>query len=452
MQSLRAGAVVTWMVLGTSIPSAGFAQAAQERPISMDAPSGRATRNLGELEISGFAVGSASWNSHIQLVPEFAGGAQALADPRQVNFRFDKFGIAFTKRFGPTLSVSAAVEVESHRDKHSHLRTNPATQCVGVPTPCESFGAETPTTESTLDKLAITWMPWGGSGVGFAFGRFDVPFGIERHDEVLNMTATTSEIYQFAKPQNYTGFQAFYQMGPSVDLNIWVANRWESHTTHEPFDDNNSSKSFGARIGFSPAMGDQLLNFGIGGWYGAERDDPANAANLGLNGPKRSVIDLDATWSPSSRTAYVAEIVWGTEEEVSFRERGFPVAQPAQTNITPKWVGGHVMAHHEVNRWLGLTGRLGYLDDQDAWRTGVQQKLSSITLVGTVHLSALAGKAPLLVTYPRTQVRIHDVDMKIEYRYNRSNVPVFSDAVSPLADTDPKKSSQQVQVQFAINF
>jgi hypothetical protein len=416
---------------------------AQERPISLDAPR-TAAQILGQLEISGFAIGSASWNSHIQMVPEFAGAAQALSDPRQVNFRFDKFGIAFTKRFGSTLSVMAAVEVESHRDKHSHLRTNPATQCVGTPVPCESFGAEEATTESTLDKLAITWMPWGGSGVGFSFGRFDVPFGIERHDEVLLMAATKSEIYDFAKPQNYTGLQAFYQMGPLVDLNVWVANRWESHTTHTGFDDNNKSKSLGARIGFSPAVRDGLLNFGIGGWYGAEGD--------ALDGPKRSVIDLDATWSPSSRTAYTAELVSGTEDGVSFRERGFPFAAPAQDNIKAKWVGGLIMAHHEMNRWLGLTARYGYLDDQNAWRTGVEQKLQSITLVGTVHLSALAGKAPLTVTYPRTQVRIHDVDMKIEYRYNRSNVAVFSDAVSPLADTDPKKSSQQVQVQFAINF
>ena len=446
MQSILKSAAPAALLLVMATTTAVLAQ---ERPISLDAPTAGA-RFLGQLEISGFAVGSASWNSHVQLVPEFAGGAQALADPRQVNFRFDKVGVALTKRFGSTLSVSAAFEVESHKDKHSHLRTDPATQCVGVPTPCESFGAETPTTESTLDKLAVTWFPL--TSLGFSFGRFDVPFGMERHDEVLNMTATTSEIYHFAKPQNFTGLQMFYQAGPLIDFNLWVANRWESHTTHEPFDDNNKAKSIGGRIGFSPSVRDALLNFGIGAWYGAERDDPANVANLGLNGPKRTLIDLDATWSPSSRSAYIAEIVWGTEEEVSFRGRGFPVAQPAQTNIKPRWFGGFVVAHQEMNRWLGLTGRLGYLDDQDAWRTGVQQKLYSITLVSTIHLSALAGKGPLAATYPRTQVRIHDVDLKIEYRYNRSNQPVFSKADPPLADTDPKKSSHQVQLQVAINF
>jgi Putative beta-barrel porin-2, OmpL-like. bbp2 len=449
MRFIRTAGARAAALLAFAVPVATLGQ---ERPISLDAPSlgGARARLLGELEISGFAVGSASWNSAIQMVPEFAGGAAALADPRQVNFRFDKVGVALTKRFGPALSVSAAFEVESHKDKHSHLRTNPATQCINVPAPCEAFGAETPATESTLDKLSITYMPT--PALGFGFGRYDVPFGIERHDEVLNMSATASEIYHFAKPQNFTGLQAFYQMGPLVDLNLWVANRWESHTTHEPFDDNNKSKSIGGRIGFSPGMRDALLNIGIGGWYGAERSDPANAANLGLNGPKRSVIDVDASFSPSSRSAYVAEVVWGKEEKVSFRARGWPVEAPAETDITPKWLGGFVMAHQEVGRSLGLTARYGYLHDQHAWRTGVAQGLQSLTLTSTLHLSALAGKAPLAVAYPRTQVRIHEVDLKIEYRYNRSNQPVFADAVAPLGDEDPKKSSHQVQLQAAINF
>jgi len=430
------------------IPTAGVAQ---ERPISLDAPASAGTKMPGDLLISGFAVGSASWNSAIQMVPEFAGGAPALAAPRQVNFRFDKVGVALSKRFGPTLSVSAAFEIESHKDAHSHLRTNPATQCIGgAPVPCESFGAETPATEATLDKLAITYNL--SPSLGFSFGRFDVPFGIERHDEVLNMTATTSEIYHFAKPQNFTGLQMMWQLGPLVDVNLWVANRWESHTTHEPFDDNNKNKSIGGRIGFSPSARDSLMNVGLGFWHGAERSDPANTANLGLNGPKRTVVDLDATWSPSPRSAYVFELVGGKEENVSFRARGWPVDAPAEANITPEWLGGYIMAHQEVGRSMGLTARYGYLHDKNAWRTGIAQRLQSVTLVSTIHLSALAGRSPLAVTYPRTQVRIHEVDLKIEYRYNHSNMPVFSDAVPPEVDLDAKKYSHQIQLQAAINF
>lgn len=456
MYSVRCGALIVGALCGAVLPAFGLAQ---EREISLDALGPRTTgaaqaalAPAAAFSIYGFAVGSASWQSRTQLVPEFAGGAQALADPRQVNFRFDKVGVALSKRFASWLRASAAFEVESHKDKHSHLRTDTTTQCVGVPAPCETFGAETPSTEATLDKLEITAIAPIGTGLGFSFGRFDVPFGIERHDEVLNLTATTSEIYQFAKPQNYTGVQAFYAFGPQLDVNFWVANRWESHTTHEPFDDNNRTKSIGGRIGFSPAVGEQLLNVGIGGWYGAERTPPPSATGSSSSGPKRRLASLDATWSPTRRTLLAAELVAGKEDEVSFRERGWPISQPAVSGIEASWRGGYVMAHLEALPWLGLTARLGYLDDEDGWRTGVAQKLKSITLVSTFHLSALVGERPVRWTYPRSPIRIHEASVKVEYRHNRSNQPVFSRADAPLADPDTARSSDQVQVQLVVNF
>src|SRR5688572_3146794 len=56
---------------------------------------------VGGFRFSGFFVGSYSYNSHVQIVPEFAGGAPALADPGSSNFRFDRFGLAVSKTFAP---------------------------------------------------------------------------------------------------------------------------------------------------------------------------------------------------------------------------------------------------------------------------------------------------------------------------------------------------------------
>ena len=44
---------------------------------------------VGGVRISGFFVGSANYNSHIQMVPEFAGGAPVSSEPRRTDFRFD---------------------------------------------------------------------------------------------------------------------------------------------------------------------------------------------------------------------------------------------------------------------------------------------------------------------------------------------------------------------------
>jgi len=78
---------------------------------------------------------------------------------------------------------------------------------------------------------------------GFSVGRFDTPFGIEKHDPPLNFTATTSELFQFGRPMKMTGLQTTYVFSPYIDVSGWVVNRWESETTHTPFDDNNAARS-----------------------------------------------------------------------------------------------------------------------------------------------------------------------------------------------------------------
>ncbi len=43
--------------------------------------------------ISGFFVGSANYNTHTQMVPEFAGNPNVTSEPRSVDFKFDQFSI-----------------------------------------------------------------------------------------------------------------------------------------------------------------------------------------------------------------------------------------------------------------------------------------------------------------------------------------------------------------------
>src|SRR5439155_7976959 len=212
---------------------------------------------VGGARFTGFVVGSANFNSHAQIVPEFAGGSPAMSEPGSLNFRFDKFGLGVTKTFADWLSAGAAVEIESHSDKHSHL-IGRGIGTLGCPTAfsCERLGAETPTAEATLDKFNLTAIAPIGNGLAISLARFDLPFGFERHDEVLNLTATTSEVFQFGRPQRGTGFNFAYQFAPWLDAQTWVVNRWENETTHDPFDDNNKDKTYGGRIGFTPFSGD----------------------------------------------------------------------------------------------------------------------------------------------------------------------------------------------------
>ncbi|HEU5319283.1 MAG TPA: outer membrane beta-barrel protein [Methylomirabilota bacterium] len=398
-------------------------------------------------KISGFFVGSANYNSHVQLVPEFAGGAQAKADPERTNFRFDKVGIALSRTFAPWLYGSAAIEIESHRDVHSHLTSATAANRQGCPVglACERFGAETPTTEATLDKFNLTAVvPWG-NGLALSLARFDVPFGIERHDEPLNLTATTSEVFDFGRPQRGTGLTAAYQVAPWLDAMAWVVNRWESETTHDPFDDNNAAKTWGGRIGFTPISRDGILNFGVGGSWGAER------ANV--ESDYRWVLDGDVTWSPMPGLLFAGEVVYGHEDNVTTRQVGIPVPMPARNNEDREWLGFYALAHYDVVDWLGLSFRYGYFDDEDGYRTGVEQVLQSFTIAPVVHLSKLIPDLkPTGVAYARTNHPINWVDLKLEYRLNHSDRDAFSDSKPALGILKGDDTSHQFQLQVVVNF
>ncbi len=421
---------------------------AGEREVPLERGSLLETIGVPRLEVAGtrfrgFFVGSFNYNSHIQMVPEFAGGGQALSDPGRTNFRFDKFGLSASRVFAPWLFASAAVEIESHRDRHTH-GFDADFGCPGAGLCVEQFGEHEPATEVNLDKFNITAIAPIGNGLALSVGRFDAPFGIERHDEPLNLTATTSEIFQFGRPQRMTGLQAAYQFTPWLDAAVWVVNRWESETTEDPFDDNNRDKSWGGRIGFTPVARDALLNFGVGAFWGPEQADVDRHA--------RWVLDADFTWNPTARLLLAGEVIYGGEDQVELRRRGVPFPAPAEV-VDANWWGLYLLGSYELSDWLGLTFRYGLLDDLDGGRTGVAQVLQSWTFTPTLHLSRLIPDLrPTGAVYARSRVPIDWVNVKLEYRLNHSDRPVFSDAKPSVPITNADDTSHQIQVQFVVNF
>jgi hypothetical protein len=70
-----------------------------------------------------------------------------------------------------------------------------------------------------------------------------------------------------------------------------------------------------------------------------------------------------------------------------------------------------------------------------------------------LHLTRLVpGLRPLGVTYPRTSHPLNWVDVKLEYRANHSDRPVFSSARPNVAIVDAEHWSHQLQLQFVINY
>jgi hypothetical protein len=441
------------LIVSLLTPFLSTAQAPGEREIRLESPTERASLlealgmgkpEIGGLRLSAFVVGSFSYNSHIQMVPEFAGGAPTLADPGSTNFRFDKFGLGVSKVFAPWLSASAAFEVENHRDRHTH-GFDPEFGCPGVAPCAEQFGAEEAEIDTNLDRFQVTVTAPIGNGLAVAFGRFDAPFGIERHDEPLILTATTSEVFRFGRPDRMTGLQVSYPFAPWVDVSAWVVNRWENEATGEgDFNDNNRDKSFGGRIGLTPFPRQGLLNFGVGGFWGPEQDD--------VNSNKRWVIDVDVTWSPLPQLLVAGEFVYGGEQNRAMRQRGGPIAAPEAVRDV-NWWGMYVLAYYEFYRWVGFAFRYGFFDDMDGGRTGVAQQLQSWTFVPIFHLSRLIPNLrPTGATYARTRQPIDWVTLKLEYRLNHSDQPVFSDAEPAEDILEADQTSHQLQLQLVVNF
>lgn len=399
---------------------------------------------LAGVRLSGFFIGSANYNSRIQMVPEFAGSAPVSSEPTQVDFRFDQFTLGAFKTFSSWLSAGASIEVERHGHRHSH-GLDPDSGCPGTGPCVEQFGTEPIETEVNLHRFNVTAIAPIGNGIAISVGRFDMPFGYERHDAALNLTATLSELQQFGRPQSMTGLQVATQLTPSLDVAAWLVNRWENETTEDPIEDNNRAKSVGGRIGFTPLQGASLLNFGLGGFWGPERDGDDTHA--------RWIVDADLTWSLGSRLVLAAEFVHGAESAVSFRRRGTPFAAPAVEGADVTWNGFYAVVHYDLLAWFGISARYGWFDDVEGARTGVAQVLQSVTLTPIVHLSRLIPDLrPLGVAYARTRHAIDWVDLRLEYRFAHSDQPVFADVGPGIPVTSASNSAHQVTFQVIANF
>ena len=81
------------------------------QPAESPAPVERevALPELAGVRLSGFFIGSANYNSRIQMVPEFAGGAPVSSEPTQVDFRF-----AFLLVLGGVVGAYVGARLAAH--------------------------------------------------------------------------------------------------------------------------------------------------------------------------------------------------------------------------------------------------------------------------------------------------------------------------------------------------
>jgi hypothetical protein len=354
------------------------AQAQEETPVNPDALGASAIRL--PLQINGFAVGQYAYDF---ATDENSFNASAL------NLSLFK---AFSDRvsFFGQLAVHIEDETEFVGPGEEALRRRRALR-----TRSEEEG-EGASVETEIDNLQIAWAASPRHGLQLVFGKFDSPLTLERDDAPLNFEATNSFLFEFAQPVKFTGLMARQSFSPQFEAYAILANGWDV------MPDNNKAKT-GAVYGvWSPLP---IAHFGLGAIYGAEKDDRTS--------------DKRATGIFTVQVQQTDSWLWG-EQIVYGRE-----PHSAEDGGTANWFADEFFTHHRFGKNWALTARVEYLDDIGGSRTGQRQILRSFTLSPQYLLGS--GFFGLFRTLEHSTLRIPELTLRLDLRYDRSSEPVFPD-------------------------
>ncbi len=212
-----------------------------------------------------------------------------------------------------------------------------------------------------IQQAFISYIAAIGSGLRFDVGKFVTNHGyevIEGYDG-YNDNATHSYLFGYGIPFTHTGVKASYTFSDQLAAVVMLANGWDVAK------DNNSSKSLGAQLTFTPSKTVKVVaNYMVG----PERSD--------TEGDPRNVVDVNAQWNVADRTVLAVDVVYGSEANAVTRGQ------------TATWNGIVGYARFGLSDSFALNLRGELFNDPDGARTGVDQKLKEVTLTPELKVSS----------------------------------------------------------------
>ena len=212
-----------------------------------------------------------------------------------------------------------------------------------------------------LKQAFVSWIAPVGSGLRLDAGKYVTHFGyevIEGYDG-WNDNATHSFLFGYAIPYTHTGLKASYTFSDQLAGMLEIVNGWDDAR------DNNSSKSIGAQIAWTPAKTVTVTgNF----MTGPER------ANV--NSDPRTLFNVVAQWKLTDLTAFTLDAVYGSEKGA------------VTPGATASWSAIAGYARLGLSDVLAFCLRAEYFDDPDGARTGTVQKLKELTVTPEVKVSS----------------------------------------------------------------
>ncbi len=221
----------------------------------------------------------------------------------------------------------------------------------------------------------------------------------------MNLQATESFTFGFARPVKFTGLQLHQAFSPELEGWAIVANGWDLDS------DDNHAKTFALYGLWSPSL---AAHVGLGVIDGPEQPDDTRH--------DRTTVVGTLLFQP------VRSWVWGGES-VAGREQGL-----AEDGGTARWLAQTLFVHHRFGGpWAG-TVRADYLDDQDGARTGTAQTLRSLT-VSPQYLVG-GGFYGVFRYLAHSSLKIPELQVRLDLRYDRSDRDVFRSGEAGVGRSD----------------
>ncbi len=248
-----------------------------------------------------------------------------------------------------------------------------------------------------LTQAYITYKVPVGAGLDLKFGKFVTLHGAEVIRRPGNFHISRSILFGYAIPFTHTGLMATYPFSDRFTVTLGVVNGWDNVT------DNNTGKSLHGMVTVLPLKD---LTLTVGGTWGPEQ--------AYTNGPKRSLIDVVATYKPVPPLTLIVNVDYGVEANAVPDETG--------GSKTARWYGaaGYVLYDLDVRWSVGLRGeffidregfRLGWTDPA----TGLPARCDLWELTGTVRYKV-----------------VDRLWASLEYRHDFANHPVFDGGAAAL--------------------
>jgi hypothetical protein len=211
----------------------------------------------------------------------------------------------------------------------------------------------------TVATANVSWKVPVGNGLTLTLGKMYTWIGAELVENINNPNYQHGILYNNAIPFTHTGLKAGYDLTDKLYAAVYVVNGWDS------FVDNNSAKSFGWYVSYTPT--DKAF-FSLAGIHGAEgwdanAGDPIPDQRSSSTGGLTQMLDLVASYQLTDKLKLMFNGDWGTAEDAAM-----DIENGVATGTTGHWWGVAGYALYDFTDWFQGVVRYEYFDDTDGVR------------------------------------------------------------------------------------